>query len=106
MANQGKPDDGRKFEPPPMPTKANPARHIFISGISHVAAPPILFLTFVSEEKTIQVEEADPSTGRMKKKIKNKGWTPVAPLMILKTLDLTCILPWDSKGVPIWEARN
>lgn len=78
------------------------ARKKLISGISHVAPPPILFFTFIAEEKTDQIK--DESTG--KKKVVNKGWTPVAPLMILKTLDLTCILPWDSKGTPIWESRK
>lgn len=81
-------------------------RKKLISGISHVAAPPILFFTFIAEEKTAQVEEVDQRTGRNRKKIINKGWTPVAPLLILKTLDITCILPWDSKGTPIWESRK
>jgi len=79
-------------------------RKRLISGISHVAAPPILFFTFIAEEKTAQIEIEEG--GRKKKKVINKGWTPVAPLLILKTLDLTCILPWDSKGHPIWESRH
>lgn len=82
------------------------ARKKLISGISHVAPPPILFFTFIAEEKTDQITVQDERTGRDKKKVINKGWTPVAPLMILKTLDLTCILPWDSKGSPIWESRK
>ena len=82
------------------------ARKKLLTGISHVSAPPILFFTFISEEKTDQVTVKDERTGRDKKKVVNKGWTPVAPLMVLKTLDLTCILPWDSKGTPIWESRH
>jgi hypothetical protein len=81
-------------------------RKRLISGITHIAPPPILFFTFIAEEKTDQVMVKDERTGRDKKKVVNKGWTPVAPLMILKALDLTCILPWDSKGTPIWESRK
>lgn len=82
------------------------ARKKLLSGISHVAAPPILFFTFISEEKTEQITVKDERTGREKKKVVNKGWTPVAPLLALKTLDLTIVLPWDSKGTPIWKSRD
>lgn len=82
------------------------ARKKLLSGISHVAAPPVLFFTFISEEKTEQITVRDERTGREKKKVVNKGWTPVAPLLTLKTLDLTIVLPWDSKGVPIWKSRD
>jgi ABC-type cobalamin/Fe3+-siderophores transport system ATPase subunit len=82
------------------------ARTRLISGVTHVPPPPILFFTFIAQEKTEQVTVKDERTGRDRKKVIDKGWTPVAPLMILKALDLTCILPWDSKGTPIWEARK
>ncbi len=82
------------------------ARKKLLSGISHVAAPPVLFFTFISEEKTEQITIRDDRTGREKKKVVNKGWTPVAPLLTLKTLDLTIVLPWDSKGIPIWKSRD
>lgn len=82
------------------------ARKKLLTGISHVYAPPILFFTFIAEEKTDQIEVKDERTGRMKKKVINKGWTPVAPMLFLKTMDLTVILPWDSKGTPIWETRH
>lgn len=80
------------------------ARKKLLTGISHVYAPPILFFTFIAEEKTDQVEVMEG--GRKKKKVINKGWTPVAPMLFLKTMDLTVILPWDSKGTPIWETRH
>jgi hypothetical protein len=76
------------------------------SGIAHIRTPPVMFFTFIAEEKTDQVKERDERSGREKTKIIKKGWTPVAPLLILKTMSLTCILPWDSKGTPIWEARG
>ena len=78
------------------------ARKRLISGVTHLPPPPIIFFTFIAEEKTDQVK--DEKTG--KKKVVNKGWTPVAPLMILKALDLTVILPWDSAGTPIWTSRD
>lgn len=81
-------------------------RQRLISGMLHLSVPPVCFYTFVAEEKTAQVEVTDQRSGRKKKEIIQKGWTPVAPILILKAMDLTCILPWDSKGTPIWEARG
>lgn len=82
-------------------------RQRLITGMLHLSVPPVCFYTFVAEEKTAQVEIPDEGRpGRKKKAIIQKGWTPVAPILILKAMDLTCILPWDSKGTPIWEARG
>ena len=87
-------------------SRPSAARKKLLSGISHVPAPPLLFFTFISEEKTEQVTVKDERTGREKKKVVNKGWIPVAPLLTLKTLDLTIVLSWDSRGTPIWKSRD
>lgn len=74
------------------------ARKRFSSGIGHITVP--LFFTFRAAEKTAE------KTIDGKKKIVNIGWVPVAPLLLIKTMDLTCILPYDSKGTPVWKSRD
>lgn len=72
------------------PPKAS--RKKLISGILKIKTP--LIFTFRAREKTAQEG----------KKIINIGWQPVAPLEIVHTLDLTCILPPKADGVPAWKS--
>lgn len=77
------------------------ARKRLISGLLQIKVP-ILF-TFRAREKTV----TEPGKGKNgKDKITNIGWMPVAPLEIVHTLDLTCILPPKADGVPIWSSEK
>ncbi|MGY4614803.1 hypothetical protein ACVWZ4_000030 [Bradyrhizobium sp. USDA 4472] len=68
------------------------ARKALITGLLKVKVP--LIFTFRAREKTKQEG----------KKVINIGWQPVAPLEIVHTLDLTCILPPRADGVPVWKS--
>jgi hypothetical protein len=70
------------------------ARKKLITGILKIKVP--LIFTFRAREKTKQ-------DGR---KVINIGWQPVAPLEIVHTLDLTCILPPRADGVPVWKSEK
>lgn len=72
--------------------KPSAARKKLINGILKIKTP--LIFTFRAREKTRQEG----------KKIINIGWQPVAPLEIVHTLDLTCILPPRADGVPVWKS--
>lgn len=72
------------------------SRKKLISGILKIKTP--LIFTFRAREKTTQ-DRVDGKT-----KITNIGWQPVAPLEIVHTLDLTCILPPRADGVPVWKS--
>jgi hypothetical protein len=72
--------------------KPKASRKKLISGLLHIKTP--LIFTFRAREKTKQDG----------KKIINIGWQPVAPLEIVHTLDLTCILPPRANGVPTWKS--
>ncbi len=76
--------------------KPKAARKKLISGILRIKVP--LIFTFRAREKTKQ----DVVNG--KKTVVNIGWQPVAPLEIVHTLDLTCILPPRADGVPVWKS--
>jgi AAA domain len=76
--------------------KPKAARKKLISGILKIKTP--LIFTFRAREKTKQ----DIVNG--KKVVTNIGWQPVAPLEIVHTLDLTCILPPRADGVPVWHS--
>lgn len=76
--------------------KPKAARKQLISGILKIKVP--LIFTFRAREKTKQ----DVVNG--KKVVTNIGWQPVAPLEIVHTLDLTCILPPRADGVPVWKS--
>jgi hypothetical protein len=76
--------------------KPKAARKKLISGILKIKTP--LIFTFRAREKTKQ----DVVNGR--KVVVNIGWQPVAPLEIVHTLDLTCILPPRADGVPVWKS--
>lgn len=83
--------------------KPGAARKRLVTALQHITVP--LFLSFRGKEKSMQEEIDDPKNpGRKKKVVTQMGWMPVAPLLILKGCDLTCILPWDSKGVPVWKS--
>ena len=76
--------------------KPKAARKKLISGILKIKTP--LIFTFRAREKTKQ----DVVNG--KKTVVNIGWQPIAPLEIVHTLDLTCILPPRADGVPVWKS--
>lgn len=76
--------------------KPKAARKQLISSILKIKVP--LIFTFRAREKTKQ----DVVNG--KKAVVNIGWQPVAPLEIVHTLDLTCILPPRADGVPVWKS--
>jgi len=76
--------------------KPKAARKLLISGILKIKVP--LIFTFRAREKTKQ----EVLNG--KKVVTNIGWQPVAPLEIVHTLDLTCILPPRADGVPVWKS--
>jgi hypothetical protein len=78
--------------------KPKASRKKLISGILHIKTP--LIFTFRAREKTKQ----NPEARSAKDKIINIGWQPVAPLEIVHTLDLTCILPPRADGVPVWKS--
>jgi hypothetical protein len=78
--------------------KPKASRKKLISGILHIKTP--LIFTFRAREKTKQ----NPDARSAKDKIVNIGWQPVAPLEIVHTLDLTCILPPRANGVPVWKS--
>jgi hypothetical protein len=75
------------------------SRKKLISGILKIKTP--LIFTFRAREKTKQ--NTDPNAKR-NEKIINIGWQPIAPLEIVHTLDLTCILPPRADGVPVWHS--
>lgn len=77
--------------------KPKAARKKFISGILKIKTP--LIFTFRAREKTKQDKDSNG-----KKVVLNIGWQPVAPLEIVHTLDLTCILPPRADGVPVWKS--
>ncbi len=79
--------------------KPKASRKLLISGILKIKTP--LIFTFRAREKTKQ--NTDPNAKRHEKII-NIGWQPVAPLEIVHTLDLTCILPPRADGVPVWKS--
>jgi hypothetical protein len=70
------------------------ARKKLITGILKIKVP--LIFTFRAREKTKQ-------EGR---KVINIGWQPVAPLEIVHTLDLACLLPPRADGVPVWKSEK
>jgi hypothetical protein len=73
-------------------SKPAAARKKLINGILKIKVP--LIFTFRAKEKTKQ-------DGR---KVINIGWQPVAPLEIVHTLDLACLLPPRADGVPMWKS--
>jgi AAA domain len=79
-------------------SKPKASRKKLISGILRIKTP--LIFTFRAREKTKQ----NPDAKSAKDKIVNIGWQPVAPLEIVHTLDLTCILPPRADGVPTWKS--
>jgi len=74
-------------------------RKKLISGLLKIKT--LMIFTFRAREKTKQDTN---SSG--KKIVVNIGWQPVAPLEIVHTLDLTCILPPRADGVPVWHSEK
>lgn len=79
-------------------SKPKAARKKLIKGLLKIKVP--LIFTFRAREKTQQGEKNG------KKVVTNIGWMPVAPLEIVHSLDLTCILPPRADGVPVWESSK
>jgi hypothetical protein len=79
--------------------KPKASRKRLINGLLHIRVP--LIFTFRAREKT---KQQDGRNG--KKEVVNIGWMPVAPLEIVHSLDLTCILPPRADGVPVWESSK
>lgn len=80
-------------------SKPKASRKKLISGLLHIKTP--LIFTFRAREKTKQQPGRNGKT-----EIVNIGWQPVAPLEIVHTLDLTCILPPRADGVPVWHSEK
>lgn len=80
-------------------SKPKAARKRLITGLLQIKVP--LIFTFRAREKTAQ----NPNKAA-KEKIINIGWQPVAPLEIVHSLDLTCILPPRADGVAVWESSK
>lgn len=76
------------------------ARKRLISGLMQIKTP--LLFTFRAREKT----KTEPGRNGGKDRIVNIGFMPVAPLEIVHTLDLTCILPPRADGVPVWTSEK
>lgn len=81
-------------------SKPKASRRKLIAGIQQIKVP--LILTFRAREKT--VTERKMVRGRERDVPKSIGYQPVAPMEIVHTLDLTCLLPPRANGVPLWES--
>lgn len=75
------------------------SRKKLLSAILKIKTP--LIFTFRAREKTKQEKNEKGKT-----EIVNIGWQPIAPLEIVHTLDLTCILPARAEGVPVWKSEK
>jgi hypothetical protein len=71
-------------------------RDELVRGLQRIRVP--LFLCFRAKEKTKQIEV------RGKKEIIQMGWQPVTGARVMHGLDLACILPPRSDGVPVWQS--
>lgn len=80
-------------------SKPAAARKRLTTALLHIDTP--LFFTFRAAEKTAQQRNEKGKTEIIK-----LGWMPIAPLLIVKSLDLTAILPYDSKGTPVWKMQD
>jgi hypothetical protein len=67
-----------------------------IRGLQRIRVP--LLLCFRAKEKTKQIEVNG------KKVVVQMGWGPVTGDRVLHGLDLACILPPRSDGVPVWQS--
>jgi hypothetical protein len=76
--------------------KPKAARKRLVTALLHIKTP--LIFTFRAREKTKQERQGNKTV------ITNIGWQAVAPLEIVHSLDLTCILPPRADGVPIWKS--
>jgi len=74
--------------------KPSASRRKLIAAMQHIKIPVIL--TFRAREKTKQQGQ----------KIVTIGYVPVAPMEIVHTLDLTCLLPPRSNGVAVWQSNE
>jgi hypothetical protein len=79
-------------------SKPSASRRAFRGGFLRIMTP--LIFTFRAREKTQQITEGG------KKKVVNLGFMPVAPTEIVHLMDLTCILPSNSDGVPQWSSAK
>lgn len=73
-------------------------RKRMLSGFLRINTP--LIFTFRAREKTKQVVNGG------KKEVVSIGYQPIAPAEILFALDLVCLLPNKSDGVPVWKSEK
>lgn len=81
-------------------SKPKASRRKLISGIQQFEIP--LIFTFRAREKTRT--EKVTKNGRTREVPVNIGYQPIAPMEIVHTLDLTCLLPPRANGVALWES--
>lgn len=77
--------------------KPKASRRAFINGILRITTP--LIFCFRAREKVKQVKN-----DRGKMEPQNIGFQPIAPIEIVHTLDLVCLLPPRAEGVPVWSS--
>lgn len=77
--------------------KPKASRRAFINGILRITTP--LIFCFRAREKVKQVKN-----DRGKMEPTNIGFQPIAPIEIVHTLDLVCLLPPRAEGVPVWSS--
>ena len=80
-------------------SKPKAGRKRLINALLRIKVP--LIYTFRAREKTI----TNPVKGS-RDKIINIGWQPVAPLEVVHSLDITCILPPRAEGLPVWHSEK
>lgn len=81
-------------------SKPKASRRVLISGIQQIKVP--LIATFRAREKT--VTKPVTKNGRTRDQPVSIGYQPIAPMEIVHTLDLTCLLPPRANGVPLWNS--
>ena len=79
--------------------KPKASRRAFINGILRITTP--LIFCFRAREKVKQVKNE-----RGKMEPINIGFQPIAPIEIVHTLDLVCLLPPRAEGVPVWSSEK
>jgi hypothetical protein len=72
-------------------------RRKLIDGLLRIKTP--IIMCFRAREKVKQIKN---DRGRMEPT--NIGYQPIAPMEIVHTLDLTCLLPPKADGVPVWKS--
>jgi len=77
--------------------KPKASRRDMMNGLLQIQTPMIM--CFRSREKVKQV-----ANDRGKLVPTNIGYMPIAPFTIVAQMDVTCVLPPKSDGVPVWQS--